>query len=415
MKKIKSDKTKKKNNKLIKWFKKRLKSKKLQFNLGETIIFMLITFSFGLVLGGVVMYGKGFFGHHTTSTMNEFISTYSDIVNNYYEDVNEDELLEAGINGMLRKLGDPYTVFMSKNQADDFNESVEGIYHGIGAQIKYDDKFEHVLIGEVFENSPAEQAGLMTDDELIKVNGESIEKMSLSKISSIVKGEDGTEVELTILRDGEEKILKIKRGSVDNISVEGKVIEKDNQKIGYLAITVFAANTFDQFKKELESLEAQKIDSLIIDVRGNSGGYLTTVTDMLSMFTKKDEIIYKLKTKDKLEVIRDKTDEHRDYRIVILANSGSASASEVLTGCLKETYGAKVVGTKTFGKGKVQKLYSLSSGAVVKYTYQEWLTPEGNYIDSVGIEPDYEIKYELNKDKDNQLDKALEVITKEEW
>ena len=180
MKKIKSDKTKKKNNKLIKWFKKKLKSKKLQFNLGETIIFMLITFSFGLVLGGVVMYGKGFFGHHTTSTMNEFISTYSDIVNNYYEDVNEDELLEAGINGMLRKLGDPYTVFMSKNQADDFNESVEGIYHGIGAQIKYDDKFEHVLIGEVFENSPAEQAGLMTDDELIKVNGESIEKMSFS-------------------------------------------------------------------------------------------------------------------------------------------------------------------------------------------------------------------------------------------
>lgn len=402
-------------NKIKRFYHKKIKRNRLKFNLMETIIFMLITFAFGLVVGGVVMYGKGYFGHHTTTAMNEFISTYNDIVNSYYEEVDEDKLLESGINGMLHYLGDPYTVFMSSDTAEEFNDSVEGIYHGIGAQIKYDEKSEYVVIEEVFEASPAEKAGLKKDDMIIKVNDIDAKKMSVSKVAELVKGKDGTSVSITIRRGEEEKVIKVERDTVDNISVASKIIDKDDKKVGYIAISLFASNTYKQFKDELEKIEKEGIDSLIIDVRGNSGGYLTTVTDIISLFVEKGKPIYQLKTKDKLEVIYDKTDTKRNYRIAVLVNSGSASASEVLTGALKETYGAKIVGINTYGKGKVQKLYTLSNGSIVKYTYQEWLTPKGNYIDSVGIKPDYEEYLKVKEEKDNQLEKALEVIVKEEW
>ncbi len=396
-------------NKIKKVYHKNVTNNKNKFNITETIVFMLVTFAFGLIIGGVIMYGKGTFS--SNSSLHEFAKTYNEIVNSYYQEVDADKLLESGISGMINYLGDPYSTYMSKDDAETFNEDVEGIYYGIGAEIKYSDDLKNVLIGRVFDSSPASKAGIKTDDILLKVNGESIEKMSLSKIASIVKGEKKTNVVITVLRNGEEKEFTIKRDAVDNISVNGKIIEKDDKKIGYLAISIFASNTYDQFEKELTRLEEEGIDALIIDVRGNSGGYLTTVTNIISLFTKKGDVIYQLKTKDKVDVICDETKEERNYKIAVLTNSGSASASEVLTGALKETYKAKVVGTKTFGKGKVQKVYALSNGAMVKYTYQEWLTPNGNYIDKEGITPDVEIKYEYNKDgKDNQLEKAIEVI-----
>ena len=379
-----------------------------KFTIKETIIFMLVTFSFGLFLGGLIMYGKAMFGRNTS--LYEFASTYDELVNSYYEDVDKDKLLESGISGMMRYLGDPYSTFMSKENADAFNDDVEGVYHGIGAEIKFDEKMENVFIGKVFENSPAEKANVKENDQLLKVNGESIKGKSLSEIASIVKGEDNTDVTITVLRDNNEMDITVTRGIVDNISVMGKVIEKDNKKVGYLVISVFANNTFKQFKKELKILEEQGIDSLIIDVRSNSGGYLTSVTDIISMFTKKGDIIYKLKTKDKIEVIKDATEESRDYPVAILTNALSASASEVLTGAFKETYGATIIGTKTYGKGKVQKVRTLSNGSMIKYTYQEWLTPDGNYIDGAGITPDIEEKYIYDEKEDNQLNRAVKEI-----
>ena len=387
---------------------KKIVKNKNKFAIKEVIVFMIITFVFGLFLGGIIMYGKGMFGKNTS--LYEFASTYDELVNSYYEDVDKDKLLESGISGMMRYLGDPYSTFMSKENAEAFNDDVEGVYHGIGAEIKFDEKMENVFIGRVFENSPAEKAGLKENDQLLKVNGESIKGKNLSDIADIVKGEDNTKVTITILRENEERDFTITRGVVDNISVLGKIIEKDNKKIGYLAISVFANNTFNQLKKELKKLEDQKIDGLIIDVRSNSGGYLTSVTDIISMFTKKNEIIYKLKTKEKVEIIKDKTDEYRDYPIVVLTNNLSASASEVLTGAFKESYGATIVGTKTYGKGKVQKVRNLSNGSMIKYTYQEWLTPKGNYIDGEGITPDIEEKYIYDEKEDNQLNKAVDVI-----
>ena len=404
-----------KKHKLLKkiknFYNKKIKKNKTRFTMFETIVFMLIVFAFGLIVGGIIMYGKGSFYKSRTS-LNEFVMAYNEITNSYYEDVDDEKLLEAGISGMIKYLGDPYSVYMNKTTAEEFNDDVEGVYEGIGAEIRVNDNNE-IVIGRVFENSPAETSGLKEGDILISVDDKSIKDMTITEIANIVKGKKGTKVTLKIERNKENKELVITRDVVDNISVTSEIIERNNQKIGYLYISIFASNTFEQFKNELLSLEKKGIDSLIIDVRGNSGGYLTTVTEIISLFIKKNEPIYQLKTKDKIEKIYDETIDARDYRIVVLADGDSASASELLVGALKETYHATIVGTKTYGKGKVQKVSTLSSGAMFKYTHQEWLTPEGNYIDSVGIEPDILEKYVYDKEgKDNQKEKAIEVISK---
>lgn len=398
-------------DKFKKFYNKNIKSNKMKYNFKEIILFMIITFGFGLIIGGIVMYGKG--GYKSSSlALNEFISVYDEISSSFYKDVDNDELLENGIKGMIRYLGDPYSSYMDSNAANDFNEDVEGVYQGIGSEIKYDGK--KPTLGRVFESSPAEKAGLKEGDVLLKVDGQSVEGYSLNKISSIVKGEKGTIVTLVVERNGEELEIKVTRGEVDSISVVGELIEKNDRKIGYLYISIFASNTASQFEKELKNLEEKGIDSLIIDVRSNQGGYLTTVNDIISLFIEKGKPIYQLKTKDKVEIVNDKTNDKRDYKIVVLANSSSASASEVLIGALKESYGATIVGTKSFGKGKVQKVMTLSNGAMYKYTYQEWLTPNGNYIDEVGISPDVEVKYEYDEKKpDNQKEKAIEVLLSE--
>lgn len=397
--------------KIIDFYKKSIKKSKLKFNMLETIIIMLIIFGLGLIVGGIVMYGRGSFNGSSMS-LNEFISSYNEIVNDYYQEVDKDKLLEAGISGMIRYLGDPYSTYMNSEAASDFTEDVDGTYQGIGAEIKYNDD-KRASIGKVFASSPAEKAGLKENDIILKVNDIDVTKKSLSEIASIVKGEKDSSVKLTVLRDGKELTFDIVRAVVDNVSVISEIIEKNNKKIGYIYLSVFASNTTKQFEEELKKLENEKIDSLIIDVRGNSGGYLTTASSIISLFTKKGEVIYQLKTKDKLEIVYDETEESRSYPIIVLTDNSSASASELLVGALSETYGAKIVGTKTYGKGKVQKISTLSSGALFKYTYQEWLTPKGNYIDGVGIKPDVEIKYEYSKEGiDNQKDKAIEVISK---
>ena len=396
--------------KIKKIFNKRVLQSRLRFNVMETIIFMLVTFAFGLIIGGIVMYGKGYF--RSSTSLNEFVSTYNDIVDSYYTEVNQDELLEAGINGMINYLGDPYAAYMGKENAENFNDDVEGIYHGIGVELKYDEKTKKYIINKVFENSPSDKAGLKENDELIKINETDIRDTSMDSIASMVKGEDNTKVKITIIRDNKEMTFDVVRGIVDNISVGSRIIKHNGKKVGYIGISIFASNTYKQFKTQLEDLEKKKIDSLIIDVRGNSGGYLTIVTDIVSLFVSRGKPIYQLQTKDKIEIVNDETSEERDYSIVILTNGASASASEVLTAALKESYGAKSVGTKTYGKGKVQKVYSLSSGALVKYTFQEWLTPKGNKIDKNGISPDVEIKFDITKNVDVQLQEALEIITK---
>lgn len=390
-------------------------NKKNKYSFMEVVALMIIASIFGMLLGGVLMYKKGSLNTGVKKELNEFFNTYTEVLNEYYEDIEGQKLLEAGVKGIISYLGDPYSVYMDKDTATAFNEKVNGEYVGIDTEIvQYQDgKIEFIKVGE---DGPAYLAGIRVGDVLLKVDGVSITEKTLTEVSSLVKGEENTKVKLTILRNDEEKTYEVKRKKVDIQSVKGEVINYNNSKVGLLTISIFASNTAVQFEKELKALEKEEINSLIIDVRGNSGGYLSTVTDILSHFIKKGEVLYELKTKDNIEKIYDKTDEKRDYKIAVLVNGGSASASEVLATSLRETYKAYTVGTITFGKSKVQKTQDLSNGATIKFTFQEWLTPNGNNLGGKGMEPEYVVEYKASdteNEYDSQLKKALDLLTKD--
>lgn len=398
--------------------------RKTGFNYAEVIVIMIITLILGAVIGSFVSFiskGKevenGNIISEVPEDLEEFVNTYNNIINDYYEEVDHDKLLEAGINGMLEFLDDDYSVYMDEEVSDDFNEQVEGKYTGIGVEII---QLESgiVQISRVFNNTPASVAGLKAGDVFVKVGDTSVEGMTSAEISALIKGSKTDKVTVVVKRKEEEKTFTLTLKEVEIESVTSKVFEKNGKKIGYIELTIFAANTYTQFEKKLLELEGKNIDSLIIDVRDNSGGYLSTVTDIASLFMDKSKIIYQLDTKGVVEKIYSKSNTKRDYDISILINQSSASASEILAAALQESYGATVVGVNSFGKGTVQKAYQLESGATVKYTVQKWLTPKGNWINEKGVKPDIEIKmagdyYENPCDEtDTQLQKALEEISK---
>ena len=390
-------------------------SKKNQYNFMEVVAIMIITTIFGMFLGGILMYRKGSLNMGIKKELNEFLDTYTEILNEYYEEIPENELLEAGVKGMIGYLGDPYSVYMDKDTSIAFNEKINGEYVGIGTEIiQYSDG--KIEFNDVYEDGPAYEAGIRNKDILIKVDDVDISDKTLTEVSSLVKGKAGTKVRITVLRDDEEKTFEVKRKSIDITSVTSDIIEYKNSKVGVLTISLFAANTDLQFEKELKELEKKKIDSLIIDVRGNSGGYLNVVSDILSHFIKKGELLYQLKTKDEIEKIYDKTEDKRNYKVAVLVNGGSASASELLASCMKDTYKAYTVGTVTYGKSKVQKTQDLSNGATIKFTFQEWLMPSGESVGGKGMEPEYVVPYESNDTEheyDSQMQKALDLLTEE--
>lgn len=396
--------------------------RKAGFNYIEVIVIMIITLILGAVIGSFVTYiangdKNSQISSEIPSELEEFIQTYHNIITDYYEEVDHDQLLEAGINGMLEYLDDDYSVYMNEENSEEFNEQVEGKYTGIGVEIIQQEDGK-VSISKVFDNSPASKAGLQARDIFIKIGDTDVVGKTSSEISALIKGSDVKEVSIVIDRNGEEKTFELTLEEVEIDSVNSKIFEKNGQKIGYLEMTIFASNTSTQFERKLLELEGENIDSLIIDVRDNSGGYLSSVTDIASLFMDKSKIIYQLDTKGVIEKVYANSNTSRDYDISVLINQNSASASEILAAALQESYGATVVGVNSFGKGTVQKAYQLESGATVKYTIQKWLTPNGNWINEVGVTPDIEVimdgKYYQNPcdETDTQLQKALEEISK---
>ena len=396
--------------------------RKAGFNYIEVIVIMIITLILGAVIGSFVTYiangdKNSQISSEIPSELEEFIQTYHNIITDYYEEVDHDQLLEAGINGMLEYLDDDYSVYMNEEISEEFNEQVEGKYTGIGVEIIQQEDGK-VSISKVFDNSPASKAGLQAGDIFIKIGDTDVVGKTSSEISALIKGSDVKEVSIVIDRNGEEKTFELTLEEVEIDSVNSKIFEKNGQKIGYLEMTIFASNTSTQFERKLLELEGENIDSLIIDVRDNSGGYLSSVTDIASLFMDKSKIIYQLDTKGVIEKVYANSNTSRDYDISVLINQNSASASEILAAALQESYGATVVGVNSFGKGTVQKAYQLESGATVKYTIQKWLTPNWNWINEVGVTPDIEVimdgEYYQNPcdETDTQLQKALEEISK---
>lgn len=397
--------------------------RKSGFNYAEVVVIMIITLILGTLIGSFITYIADSkeptveVVKEIPEDLSEFVKIYNNIVSDYYEDVKQEELLEAGINGMLEYLDDDYSVYMNQETSNDFNEQVEGKYTGIGVEIVQEIE-GNVYISRVFADTPAEKAGLQAGDIFIKVDGMEVTGKTSADISSMIKGSKKDKVEIVVKRKDEEKTFTLTLKQVEIESVNSKIIEKNGKKIGYLELTIFASNTYTQFERKLLELEGKNIDSLVIDVRDNSGGYLSTVTDIASLFMDKSKIIYQLDTKGVVEQIYSRTNTNREYDIAVLINHNSASASEILAAALQESYGATVVGTNSFGKGTVQKAYQLESGATVKYTIQKWLTPKGNWINEVGVTPDIEISldgdyYEdPSVETDNQLQKALEELSK---
>lgn len=392
--------------------------KKEGFSYPEMVIIMIIAILFGFLIGNVVSFTKKETTNSSVpSELKEFVDTYNDIVNNYYDKVNKEELIDAGIKGMINYLDDPYATYFDGTSSTNFNQTLEGNYEGIGIEVTLDNN--KVKITKVFADTPAKKAGIKVGDYITKVNGESVEGKSLSDVVSLIKNAKNKEVEITITRDNQEKTMKVTRTTVDMPYTSSKVYEENGKKIGYLKIEMFSNNITKQVKKELESLKKKNIDKLVIDVRDNPGGYLTQVTEILSLFMTKKDVIYQLQTKNNKEKVYGTSSKATySYPVVVLINENSASASEILASAFKETYNAEIVGVNSYGKGTVQKTGDLNNGDTIKYTVQKWLTPKGNWINEKGVTPTKEVKLELKEnetlteDNDNQLKAAIELASK---
>ena len=358
--------------------------------------------------------GKNYFV--LSKELAKFVDAYDAIVNNYYKEVDKDKLVESAINGMVSSIGDEYTSYSDKDVTDNFNEAVNGKYMGIGALIMKSEN--DLVIYKVFEDSPSYKAGLKDGDIILKLDDKDTKDMSVNDIASIVKNDDNKEVKLLVKRGEENLDITIVKDMVELPVVSGKVINHNDKKIGYISLSIFSSVASEQFNKQLVKLEKEGISGLVIDVRGNSGGYLTTVTDIASYFLKKGDIIYKLEVNDKVTVRKDKTKESRDYPVAVLIDKNSASASEILASSIKESYNGYVVGTNSYGKGTVQQTLVLSDGSMIKYTIEKWLTPLGNWINEEGVVPTNYVELSseyLNNpvfENDNQLNKALELVSK---
>lgn len=341
----------------------------------------------------------------------ELYKAYDEIKSNYYSTVDLGALVDAGIKGMFSYLGDPYTTYLDKDQTDNLNNSLSGSYQGIGVKISVNNEEKKMIISEVFDNTPAKSAGLAVGDIIVKVNDNVVADMESGEVTKLIKSSD--EVKLVVNRDGNDLDFTLNTAKLNNPSVDDKIIDGNNgNKIGYLKISKFNETAYEQFYEKLNKIEVGGINSLIIDLRDNTGGYLSAATKISEMFLQKGKVIYSLNEQSSTKTTYDETDDERNYKVYILVNGNSASASEILAAALKDSYGAKLVGTTTYGKGKVQKTSKLSDGTMYKYTSAKWLTPSGECIDGVGLKPDIEISNGDELLKDLVLEKAIEEIQK---
>lgn len=382
----------------------------------EVIIVMIFSIGIGILMcfGGIsIITGKNYLA--VTKDLKKVVDTYYAIVDNYYGELDRDKLIDGAVEGMISSVGDTFASYSDIDSTSSFDETINGSYEGIGCTVAtLEDGTISVI--DMFEDSPSYKAGLKVGDIILKVDGESYEGKNSNDISNYIKNSGKSKIVLTVKRDNEEKDISINLSKVEIPHVSGKVIEQDSKKIGYIKISLFASNSYKQFKNKLDELEKSNIDDLIIDVRDNSGGYLSSVTDICNLFLDKGKVIYQLEDSKGKVKKKDTTKEKRKYDIVVLINGGSASASEILASAIKESYGGDIVGTNSYGKGTVQQTKKLLDGSMIKYTTQKWLTPDGNSINEVGVTPTKVV--ELNEEyfnnptteNDNQLQEAIKLI-----
>ncbi len=396
-------------------------------NKGNSLIIIFTIFVFLIVNILSYIYGmsvssgsKGFRGLSSDlSDYRKFMFIRSIINNTYNGEYSDELLIDGAIKGMVNSLDDPYTVYMDNEEFEDFNLRSQGNYVGIGIQVGAKDG--KIYIVSVFSDSPADKSGIRAGDFIVEVSGEEVSDKTIDKAISCIKGEEGTEVSLKLQRDDEILNLNVKREKIDILPVESFKVDED---ILYLKINSFDENSYKGVK---DALDKNDFKGIVLDLRGNPGGLLNECVNIASEFLKEGSLIVSTDNKygDK-EVLKSHGGSSEDVPMVVLGNSGSASASEVLIGALRDNDRAIFIGNKTFGKGLVQRVFDLGDGSGLKVTVSKYYTPKGDYINKTGITPDILVDYteeEILKNKDEakgdlrkmllndpQYNKALEVI-----
>ena len=345
------------------------------------------------------------------------ISKYKKLIDKYFlGEVSEDKLKEGAIKGYIDALDDPYTEYISKEDMEDYMDDTTGNFVGIGIYMVKDTEVNKIMVLSPIKNSPAEKAGILPGDYIISVDGVEYNGDDMTVASNNIKGEEGTVVKLEILRETEAKTFEIKRENIKVNPVEGKVLQNN---IGYIEFSSFDEDTANDFKTKYEELEKQGIKSLIIDLRNNGGGIVNEALNIAEYILEKDSVILYEVDKNNEEIVeKTRKDPIINMPIVILTNENTASSSEILAGALKDHNKAKIVGTKTYGKGVIQQLLTLADGSGLKITSKEYLTPNRIKINKVGIEPDEKIELpetienvlSVEEKDDTQLQKAIEIL-----
>lgn len=367
-----------------------------------------------LLIAGLMSCGlKAYSRENTSENTSGKLGTLKKLIDQaYMGDVREEELREGIYKGFIGGLEDPYSVYYDEDETRAMIEATEGEYDGIGAVLSQDINTGIVTLVQIYEGSPAMEAGLKDNDILYKVEDLEVTGKDLSEVVTHIKGNKGTKVRLTVYRgeDHEEITVTAVRNTIQAQTVAHRMVDDG---IGYIAVSEFDLVTYDQYKQALEELESQGMRSLVVDLRNNPGGNYDTVCDILDLMLPKGLIVY---TKDKAGNKDEKfsDDEHQfELPLVVMMNGNSASASEIYGGAIQDYGIGTIVGTQSYGKGVVQQIFDLKDGTSVKLTIAEYFTAKGRNIHGKGITPDVEVEYEENKEKpeaDNQLDKAMEVL-----
>ena len=402
-----------------------LYKEKPTFTLQETLIMVLLTGIICTIASGTIVNHKYSTKNGTSyntllkdENIQEFLDVYATLNDSYYQSVDKKTAIEGAISGLMSSAGDNYTSYLDKDDAKNLSESLNGKYEGIGIAIS---RTNSGLIEKIYPNTPATKAGLQKGDKITHINSQDISEMSSDNIAKLIKESPNKKAKLTILRGEETLEVEVEVQSLATPVVDYKILEGNNKKVGYLLISSFSDTLTSQVENALNDLESSGIESLILDLRNNGGGLLTAAKDTASLFLEKGKAIYGLEGNSKASKTKfyyDETETHRTYPVIVLVNGATASASEILTAALKDSYGATTVGTTTYGKGKVQQTKKLSDGSLVKYTTSRWLTPNNECIDEYGISPDYgvEIEYQYDDEEniigytDTQLAKARSLL-----
>ncbi len=370
-------------------------------------------------LSALLACGAGFWIGRSGSGQDKKLAEITNLIqNNYYQDVSQEQIEEGVLHGAVLALGDPYSAYMNVEEKQSYNESLEGAYVGIGVLTTFNSDWQAV-IAQVYNNSPAQKAGLQKGDIFVAVDGQKINTMSskdLSEVTGKIRGEAGTSVEITIERNGQEMSFTVQREEVHITYVTSRMLANN---IGYIKIDEFSGSALEEYQQAVAQLQEQGMQAMILDLRDNPGGFVDYAVEIADELLPKATII-SVRDKNGNEKQYTSDSKSMDFPMAVLVNQNSASASEILTVALKENQRAAIIGEKTYGKGIIQSHFNLSWGGYLKLTTASYYSPNGNAIHEVGVMPDIEVFLPeeiqndpslLTDETDTQLQKAIEILT----